>query len=66
MERGKIAGFLNNAKDADILSGLAEDIRDAMMDYQVCTRAMSVLTLTMSKLVQRLRCSKTSFTKPSS
>ena len=50
-ERGKIAGFLNNIKDADILTGLADDIRDALMDYQVCTRAVSVLILTMSKLV---------------
>ena len=46
-----MTGFLNNAKDAEILTGLAEDIRDAMMDYQVRTRAMSVLTFTMSKLV---------------
>ena len=28
--------ILNNAKDADKLGGLAEDIRDALMDYQVC------------------------------
>ena len=34
-ERGKIVGFLNNVKDADVLTGLADDIRDAMMDYQV-------------------------------
>ena len=59
-------GFLDNAKDADILSGLAEDICDAITDYQVGTRAVSVLTFTMSKLVQRLRCSKTSYTRPGS
>jgi hypothetical protein len=34
-DRGKITSFLNNAKDAEALIGLAEDIRDAMMDYQV-------------------------------
>ena len=34
-ERGKITGFLNNVKDADALIGLADDIRDAMMGYQV-------------------------------
>ena len=34
-ERGKIAGFVNNVKDADVMTGLADDIRDAMMDYQV-------------------------------
>ena len=38
-DQGKVAGFLNNAKDAEALTGLAEDVRDAMMDYQVCTIA---------------------------
>ena len=36
-ERSKIAGFLNNVKDAETLTGVADDIRDAMMDYQVRT-----------------------------
>jgi hypothetical protein len=40
-ERGKITGFLNNVKDAEVLTGLADDIRDAMMDYQVRTRLAS-------------------------
>ena len=60
-ERGKITGFLNNVKDAETLTGLADDIRDAMMDYQVCTCASSPWT--MSKLVPRLRCSKTSIAR---
>ena len=34
--RGKVTRFLNSARDVDKLSGLVEDIRDAMMDYQVC------------------------------
>ena len=34
-EQSKVAGFFSNVKDADKLVGLAEDIRDAMMDYQV-------------------------------
>ena len=34
-ERGKITGFLNNVKDAETLTGIADDIRDAMIDYQV-------------------------------
>ena len=34
-ERGKITGFLNNIRDADVLTSLADDIRDAMIDYQV-------------------------------
>ena len=29
-------GFFNNFKNADTLGGLVEDIRDAMLDYQVC------------------------------
>jgi len=35
-EQGKVNGFFNNIKNADQLSSLVEDIRDAMMDYQVC------------------------------
>jgi len=34
-EQGKVQGFFNNVKNADSLGGLIEDIRDAMMDYQV-------------------------------
>ena len=36
-EQGKVKGFFNNVKNAEKLSGLVEDIRDAMMDYQVRT-----------------------------
>ena len=35
-EQGKAKGFFNNVGNADKLSGLVEDIRDAMVDYQVC------------------------------
>ena len=35
-ERGMVTRFLNSTEDSDKLSGLVEDIRDAMMDYQVC------------------------------
>jgi hypothetical protein len=34
-KRGKTTRFLNNAKDAETLTGLAEDILQTMMDYQV-------------------------------
>jgi hypothetical protein len=37
-ERGKVKGFLHNVEDAGTLSSLVEEIRDAMMDYQVRTR----------------------------
>jgi hypothetical protein len=36
-EQGKVKGFLNNVENAEKLGGLLEDIRDAIMDYQVCT-----------------------------
>ena len=35
-EQGKAKGFFNNVGNADKLSGMVEDIRDAMLDYQVC------------------------------
>ena len=35
-EQGKVQSFFNNIKNADKLGGLVEDIRDAMMNYQVC------------------------------
>ena len=34
-KRGKVTRFLNSTDDVNRLGGLAEDIRDAMMDYQV-------------------------------
>ena len=37
--RGKVAQFLNSTEDVDMLSGLVEDIRDTMMDYQVCLQS---------------------------
>jgi len=35
-KQGKIAQFLNSAEDVEKLSGMVEDIRSAMMEYQVC------------------------------
>ena len=35
-QRGKVTRFLNSTEDTDKLSGLADDIHGAMMDYQVC------------------------------
>ena len=34
-KQGRIEGFFNNVENADKLSGVVEDIRDAMMEYQV-------------------------------
>ena len=39
-QRGKVTRFLNGTKDTDKLSGVVEDIRDAMMDYQVCPNVL--------------------------
>ena len=35
-EQGKIMGFFTNVKNADKLGGIAGDIHDTIMDYQVC------------------------------
>ena len=34
-QRGKVTRFLNGTEDADKIGGLAEDTRNAIMDYQV-------------------------------
>ena len=34
-QQGKTKGFFNNVENADKLSGLVEDVRDAVVDYQV-------------------------------
>lgn len=35
-EQGNVEGFFNNVGNADKLGGLIEDIRNAIMEYQVC------------------------------
>jgi hypothetical protein len=35
--RSSLAQFLNDTKNAEELNGLVEDIRDALMSYQVST-----------------------------
>ena len=34
-KQGKVEGFFNNSENAGKLSSLVEEIRDAMMEYQV-------------------------------
>ena len=36
MKQSKVVAVLSNADQAAKISGLVEDIRDAIMDYQVC------------------------------
>ena len=45
-EQGKAKGFFNNVDNADKLGGLVEDIRDVMMDYQVCMSINLTLSVT--------------------
>ena len=59
--QGKIEGFFNNVDNADKLSGAVEDIRDAMMDYQV--RIRNLLTFGVSDIRIRPHYSKTSTTR---
>ena len=42
-EQGKTKGFFNNVENAEKLGGLVEDVRDAIMDYQVRIPLNSVL-----------------------
>jgi hypothetical protein len=49
-EQGKVAGFFNNVRNADKLSGLVEDIRDTIMGYQVCMLHCSFLPCLMLSL----------------
>jgi hypothetical protein len=35
--QGNVEGFFSNTENVDKLSGLLEDIRDGMLEYQVCS-----------------------------
>ena len=59
--RKDLPGFLNNPENAQKLNGLVEDIRYALMDYQVCTPT-ELFVLVVSKILPRLRCNETSTT----
>jgi len=58
--QGKIEGFLNNAANVDKIGGIVEDIRDAIMEYQV--HIISFIPTT-SNIYDRLRCNKISTTR---
>lgn len=61
MTRNDLADFLNNPENAQGLNVLVEDIRYALMDYQVCTPKQ--LTLVISNPCFRLHYDKTSMTR---
>ena len=59
-EQENVEGFLNNVQNVDKLGGLVEDIRDAMMEYQV----WSLYSFASTPNVHiRLRCNKISTTR---
>ena len=41
-EQGKVVGFLANVKNAGKISSLIEDIRNAIMGYQVCIKLFNL------------------------
>ena len=55
-EQGKTKGFFNNVENAEKLGGLVEDVREAMMDYQV--RAPTAL-FSRAYVPRRHRCNRT-------
>ena len=61
-EQGKIRGFLSNVGNADQLGGLLEDIRDAVMEYQVRTLHRAAHHCSINVRI-RLLCSKISMTR---
>jgi len=56
-----LARFLENAENARKLNGLVEDVRYALMEYQVCTSI--IRTLAVPNINLRLRYNKTSIMK---
>ena len=61
VDQGKVVGFFTNVKNLDKLGGLVEDIRDAIMDYQVCVYKQ--FTFTISNIYTRLHYSRISMTR---
>jgi hypothetical protein len=45
--QGTAMGFLDNTENAQRINGLVEDIREVMMDYQVCMLNYLFLTCLM-------------------
>ena len=56
-----VKGFFSNVENADKLAGLVEDVRDAVMDYQVCGQSNNHLPISDTHF--RLSCSKPSITR---
>ena len=61
MQQGNVEGFFNNVKNADKLGGLVDDVRDAVMYYQVCDWGRSIALA--SETLFRLHCNKICMTR---
>ena len=61
VDQGKVAGFFLNVQNSEKLGGLAEDIREAMMEYQVC--ACTHFTFSIPEVCTRPHYSKISMTR---
>ena len=59
--RRDLADFLVNPENAQRLNGLVEDLRYALMDYQVCTPKQS--TLLIPNILPRLHYKETYTTR---
>jgi hypothetical protein len=59
--QGMAVGFLTNTENVQRINGLVEDIREVMIDYQVCF--IELFISTMSDVCARLRCNKISTTR---
>ena len=42
-DQGRVNGFFNNVENADKLGSLVEDIRNAVINYQVCTYELFIV-----------------------
>ena len=60
-DQGTVEGFFSNVENADKLAGLVEDVRDAVMDYQVCDQSNDHSSISDTPF--RLSCNKTSITR---
>ena len=58
-----LAQFLSNTENAQKLNDLVDDIREAVMDYQVCTESRGVVPVVSNNRF-RLRCTGVSTTTP--
>jgi hypothetical protein len=60
-EQGGVVGFLTNTENEQRINGLVEEIREVMMDYQVCIHIQ--LIPAVSKVRTRPHYSKISTTR---